>query len=84
MRSQRMRPKKFLLFSHCPHKLLCYTILMYLYLSIGVTSIACTYRIPLSHTLFSMTTLYSRAGKIIVGGKVVTGGSSDVADFLAF
>ena len=33
-----------------------------------------------------MTTLsgYSRAGRIIVGGKVVTGGSSEAVDFLAF
>jgi len=76
--------QKYLFVLHCPHRLLCYSIVMYLYLSIGVTSITRTCRIPLSHTRVSMTTLYSRTGRIIVGGKVVTGGRSDVANFLAF
>jgi hypothetical protein len=31
-----------------------------------------------------MITLYFRVGRTIVGGNVVTGGSSDEADFLAF
>ena len=84
MCSQHVLGPKQLFVLDCTHKLLCYTILMYLYLSIGVTSITCTYRIPLSLTRVSMTTLYSRAGRIIVGGKVVTGGSSDAVDFLAF
>lgn len=73
---------------HCfvciAHTSKCYTILMYLYLSFGETSITCTCRIPLSHTRVLMIDLYSRAGRIIVGGKVVTGGSREAVDFLAF
>jgi hypothetical protein len=80
----RSRAKKRHFVLHCSHELLRYTILMYLYLSIDETSIICTRRIPLSHTRVLMIALYSRAGRIIVGGKVVTGGSRDVADFLAF
>jgi hypothetical protein len=66
------------------HELLCYTLLMYLYLSTDETCITCTRGIPLSHTRVLMMALYSRAGRIIVGCKVVTGGSSDAVDFLAF
>ena len=83
VRSQLVRLKK-LFVLHCPHKLLCYTILMYLYLSIGCNQ----YHLYTQDTSITytglMTTLYFRAGRIIVGGKVVTGGSSDVAALLAF
>lgn len=80
---RRARQAKIALVLHCPQ------IVMLYYTDVFVSfhwCITCTYRIPLSHTRVSMTTLYSpsRAGRIIVGGKVVTGGSSDAVDFLAF